>query len=261
MNSMEKRMAELLKDLRDSYGAVEVKAEFESEGARMNELMRLKDIASHCGMGIVLKIGGAEAIRDIHEARILGVSGIVAPMVESAYALQKFLEAIENHVPEEEREDIAFAINVETLQACQNFDSMLSLPAIHLLKRATVGRVDLCGSLDLKREDINSDKVFEITKSICEKARKAKLSPTLGGGIEFESASFIRRLVDKNLLDRFETRKIVFDSSKGLENVRESIRKAHVFELQWLCNKHDYYSDISLEDKKRIRMLEKRCLI
>ena len=73
MNSLEKEMVEVLTDLRDNYGAVDVKAEFESEGARLNELMRLKEIASRCGMGIVLKIGGPEAIRDIFDAMTLGV--------------------------------------------------------------------------------------------------------------------------------------------------------------------------------------------
>ncbi len=254
-------MVEVLTDLRDNYGAVDVKAEFESEGARLNELMRLKEIASRCGMGIVLKIGGPEAIRDIFDAMTLGVSGIVAPMVESAYALQKFLEAIAKHVPEDAKSDIAFAVNVETIQAYQNLDRMLALPGAHQLSRITVGRVDLCGSLDLGRQEINSEKIFEITKGICEKTRAAKLSPTIGGAITPEAIPFIRQLVDANLLDRFETRKIIFSASKGLEDAAESLRRANRFELQWLCNKHDYYHVISVEDKERIRMLEKRTML
>jgi len=34
-------------------------------------------------LGLTLKIGGSEAIRDMFEARVLGVSRIVAPMVET----------------------------------------------------------------------------------------------------------------------------------------------------------------------------------
>ena len=256
MNTLEKKMVEILTDLRDNYGVTEVKAEFESEGARLNELMRLKDIASSCGVGIVLKIGGPEAVRDIHDARLIGVSGIVAPMVESPYALQKFLEAIAKYVPEEERDDLAFAVNVETYQTYQNLDSMLAVPGVLQLKRMTVGRVDLCGSLGLNRNEINSDKIFELTKSICEKTRSAGLSPTVGGGISPEAIPFLKRLLDEKLIDRFETRKIVLDTSSC--DLGEGIRRAGRFELLWLCNKHDFYNSISVEDKARIRMLELR---
>lgn len=259
MNQKEKALVRILKDLRDNYGAVEVKAEFESEGARLNELMRLKDIASSCGMGIVLKIGGGEAIRDIHDARILGVSSIVAPMVETPYALQKFLEAVKKHVPADEQEDIAFAVNIETLTSCQNLDAMLALPGAKKLSRVTVGRVDLSGSMGLERKDINSEQIFEITKTVFDKSKKAGLSPTLGGAISVESIPFIQKLVAENLLDRFETRKVVFDSRKGLEEAREAIKKSNSFEMLWLATKHDHYNAISLEDKDRIRMIQMRC--
>ena len=58
MNAHEKKMVEILKDLRDNHGVTEVKAEFESEGTRLNELMRLKDVALTAGLNIALKIGG-----------------------------------------------------------------------------------------------------------------------------------------------------------------------------------------------------------
>lgn len=253
---MERKMVEVLTDLRQNHGVTEVKAEFESEGARLNELMRLKDIASKCGVGVILKIGGPEAIRDIYDAMLLGVSSIVAPMVETPYALQKFLEAIEKSVKPDARSEVAFAVNVETDQAYQNFDQMLALPGVSQLKRITVGRVDLCGSLGLGREAINSDKIFEITKSICEKARNAGLSPTVGGGISLEAIPFLQKLLNEKLIDRFETRKIVFDAS--VTDLAEGIRRAGRFELLWLCNKHDLYNDIAVEDKDRIRMLEMR---
>ena len=45
MNSLEYRMVELLLDLKKNYGVIDLKAEFEAEGARMNELIRLKELA------------------------------------------------------------------------------------------------------------------------------------------------------------------------------------------------------------------------
>lgn len=259
MNSLERQMVELLRDLRDNHGVTEVKAEFESEGARLNELMRLKDIASRCGVGIILKIGGPEAIRDIHDALLLGVSSIVAPMVETPYALQKFLEAAEKNIPEDE--NVQLAVNIETGEAYKNFAKMLAMPEAKRLARITVGRVDLSESLKLGREKINSIRIFTITRNICQMARNAGMSPTLGGAIDSKAISFIRSLAKENLVDRFETRKIVFETREGIKKIAEGLKKAALFELQWLCNKHDHYDRAAREDKARIRMIEKRSLL
>jgi 4-hydroxy-2-oxoheptanedioate aldolase len=40
-------------------------------------------VINAAGLGLALKIDGCKAIRDMYEARVLGVSRIVAPMVET----------------------------------------------------------------------------------------------------------------------------------------------------------------------------------
>ena len=59
---------------------------------------------------IILKIGGVEAITDIYNALALGVKGIIAPMAETAFAANKFLNAIKTFIPDDNRKDIEFAI-------------------------------------------------------------------------------------------------------------------------------------------------------
>ncbi|MBU4016329.1 citrate lyase beta subunit, partial [Patescibacteria group bacterium] len=124
MTTLELKMVELLENLRDKNGVTAVKAEFEAEASRIQEVMRLKDIAGRAGLGLVLKIGGAEAITDMFEAEHIGASVLIAPMIESPYALRKYLEAIEKYFPQELRERMHFGFNVETKMACDNFSEM-----------------------------------------------------------------------------------------------------------------------------------------
>ncbi len=91
-----------------------------------------------------------------------------------------------------------------------------------------------------------------------ETVKKRGFETAMGGGISVEAIPFIKKLIRKKLLDRFETRKIIFSSSKKLGNLEKAIKKANMFELLWLENKRRYYSEICHEDDLRIGMLKKR---
>lgn len=258
MNTLENKMVKLLLDLRKNHGVVELKAEFETEAVRMNELMRLKEVADRAGLGLVIKIGGTEAITDMYEAQHIGVTGLIAPMIESSYSITKYLEAILKHFPKDLRKEIHFGVNIETYQGYQNLEEILKVKQIKLIDTITLGRVDMTGSLGLGRNDINCDQVYEIAEKIFTQARKKGMRTTMGGGIALEAIPFIKKLVAKKLLDRFETRKIVFNVPKSFTKTEKGIVKANIFELLWLENKKNYYSEISHEDDARIGMLKTR---
>ena len=258
MNSIEYQMIEVLRELKEKFGVFEIKAEFEAEGSRIEELMRLKDVTSRVDLPIILKIGGVEAVTDIYNAITIGVKGVIAPMAETAFAVSKFLNAIETFVADDNRDDIDFAINIETITAFSNLDSMLALENIGLLHGVTVGRVDFVGSMGGDRCIVDSDKIFDYCKTIFAKSKEKGLKTGLGGAISTGSIDFIKRLQADALVDKFETRKVVFKSDSILNDPEKAILKAVEFELLWLKSKRRYYHRIKSEDEHRIEMLEKR---
>jgi len=259
MNLTETKMVELLKELGEKYSVVGVKAEFEAEGTRTEELMRLKEICLASSTSLTLKIGGCEAVRDMYDARAIGVDHLVAPMIETPFALSKYLKAIDTAFPEDEQGSVEFLINIETIGAAENFADMLKIDGIEKLNGIVVGRSDLIGSMGLDKKEINSRRVLDITKDILTKAKGAKMTAVVGGTISVSSLPFLKEL-SGGLLDRYETRKVCFSCDDALKgDPAGGLTKALAFELLWLQNKQNYYKTISEEDNKRICSLMERC--
>jgi len=257
MNILEYEMLDLLKSLKEEYGVIEIKAEYENEGSRQEELMRLKDITSKVNLPIILKIGGVEAVTDVYSAITLGVGGIVAPMAETSFAVNKFLNLIQTFVAEDNREDIEFAINLETITAFKNLDEIFSLEQINLLSSITVGRVDFTSSMEQDRSFADTDQMLEYCRTIFQVAKQNNLKCALGGAVSPNSEHFIRTLISENILNKYETRKVVY-SIDSAQTYQKGLLKGIEFELLWLKSKRRYYHRIRNEDEKRISMLEKR---
>jgi len=258
MNNLEKKMVDALQDLRENHHVTGVKAEFEAEGTRLEEALRLKEVVTRAGLDLTIKIGGCEALKDMYDARSIGASRIVAPMIETPYALKKYLQAARMVYPKEERENTSFLVNIETVDGYNNFDRMLSMQDISELDGIVLGRVDMTGSLGMSREDINSDAIFDIAHNLLVKAKKYDMECVIGGGVSQHSLPFFRKLPG-GTLNCYETRKVVFNCPGALEEkAGKGILKAVGFELMWLKNKREFYGLIFDEDKNRIDMLQGR---
>jgi methylmalonyl-CoA mutase cobalamin-binding subunit len=259
MNSYERKMIEILRAGRESNCVVATKAEFEAEGTRTDELLRLLEIANKAGVDIALKVGGCEAIRDMLESKQFGVSFIIAPMVETPYALSKFIAAKEKVYSKVEQDDVKFLFNLETITAFNNLAPMLELAAAKPGCDGVVfGRVDFSGSIGTGRQGIESEEVTTAVETAAHACRDKGLEFVVGGAVSIDALDNLKRFKAIHL-DRFETRKVVFSGS-ALEspNLARALRQAVHFELLWLLNKREYYGLMHREDQARIEMLESR---
>ena len=257
MKTREFKCVKILTDLIENDGLVGIKTSFEDEGALFEEVLRLKEICNQAKTKITLKIGGPEAIRDIKDSMVIGVKGVVAPMVESPFGLKKFIQAINNNLPKDIIQSLQLNVNLETIIAASN-PNILDIKEAEQLYGVTVGRVDLVSSMGKDRVYVDSDEVYKLAKGIFTKAKEKGLKACIGGAVSTESFNFLKKLNSEGLLDKFETRYAMFDPSITLKNLSRALSKAQMFEYEWLIAKHEHYVAYANQDLKRIQMIQER---
>lgn len=254
MNANGRKMVEILKGLRDDYGCVAVKAEFEAEGSRTDEMIMLCEVLNTVDVPLTIKIGGCEAVRDLDQCKLLGAKNIMAPMIETPFALSKFKGAAEK-VYGDEMDEIDWIINAETVTCHKNYDEILEAGK-GFLKMVGIGRVDYSASRGLTRADINDDVMLEACIDIADRSREAGLMVAFGGGVSFDAIPFIKAMASH--ADRFETRKVHFEITDDEKTLKGGIFRAMQFETLYLENKCAFYDSMANEDRVRLKMMHER---
>lgn len=261
MNNLLNDLEEKLSVLKNTNKLYAIKAEFEAEGTRIDELAVLSQLCSKYSIPLTLKIGGPIAKRDIYEAFQLGASNILVPMVESEFAVKECVETFKKLTP-------AFSglkflpsllLNIETKLAFKNIQEIVN--EIHHrnlpIKTFVIGRTDLSDSYGIK--DVNSKEILEISKKVIQCIENKNIDVTIGGNLKADSFKFFDSLYSHKL-NKFESRKCTFIANERLSNKKftDLLEKGLEFELSWLNYKQKLYFNRSREENLRINIINER---
>lgn len=228
-----------------------IKQSFEDEGVILDDINTIRTITKFNNLKLSVKIGGCEAKSDIRQCKYIGVDGIVAPMVETEFALQKFIESV-SHIS-----DIKFYVNIESKTAYENIDKILDSPSAKMLSGIVVGRSDFVKSYGHDKSFVNSDFIFEKTYQIMKKAKSYGLETLMGGNLSPKSVEFISKLKSENLIDYIETRNVIIKVD-DISEIENDIQSAIEFETIWLDYKSKKYKEISDSYYSRSQTLKER---
>ena len=252
MSNLELKIKNILADLKTNHNVVGLKSEFEAEGASCEETKYLADMAKSAGLNFTVKIGGCGAVNDIRISKSLDTDTLVAPMIESSFAVQKFVESVDSVF--ESSKQPKLLINIETVSGMNCFDEIIESSYYDRISGIVFGRSDMVKSLGKSCDATESSEILELAKSLSEKVLKSGKIFIVGGGISPKSYDFLKSLEISN----FETRKIIFDRCELDKDCQSGILKALEFEIIWYRLKQELYGNISKSDIVRLDILQRR---
>ena len=239
--------------LKEKHGVVGIKQSFEDEGAILSDVVTMRRVTSYCDLSMFVKIGGCEAVTDINNCVSIGINSIIAPMVETPFALRKFHDSIKNI----DYANFFFVCESET--AFKNLENMLSSEWAKKLSGVIVGRSDLTKSFGLEKESVDSDFINEKVETVLSIAKKHGYKTTMGGNISTKSVGFVKKMYENNLLDKVETRNVVIAlDNEIVSNLDDSISAALKYEIDWLNFKANNYINIGAAYSDRAEVLKGR---
>lgn len=233
-------LVDQLRALNVKYNVVGVKQSFEDEGVLVSDVITMRRLTDIAGMQLSIKIGGCEALSDIHNCVRIGSDKIVAPMIETEFALQKFIESVADI------KNIKFYINIESRMAIEQLDKILESPSSKLLSGIVIGRSDLTKSYGLSKSNTDSKEIYNIIYQALQKIKSYNITTLMGGNLSLKSIEFIQLLHSQQLLDYIETRNLILKlTNDNVHILDNAVEELLIFESNWLKYKSEYYNKLA----------------
>ena len=187
---------------------VSLKGEFEAEGLSRDAVAAEAAFGARNGLPYLVKIGGCEAKSDVRFLAQIGVRSVVAPMIESPFAMRKYMEML----PEAAFDHVG--VTIETIDAVRRIDEILD--AGTKLTEVTVGRTDLTASFG--GTGVDCDETVAMVKTVARAAAQRGMNTTMGGAINVGTITLLQRDAElRQQIGAVETRKCVMPVDRFLE--------------------------------------------
>lgn len=247
------QLIDLLLKLKENHFCAGLKTGTEIEDMDDAEIIFMKEAAHAAGLKLAVKTGGPEARRDMRMCISNAVDTILAPMIETTYALENFIKSA-SEIQQSLRQKAELAINLESRTAVTNLDDMIRSSAFQQLSQVTIGRGDLSGSLHL---NVNDSEVTRLTSTAIRKISSTGRKTSVGGGWSLNN---IRTVSDFNS-DYINTRHTVLANTEQMKkNAAFSLYKVLEFEKALYTELSDVFSERRDFYFARIEVLKKRML-
>jgi len=223
------RLREMLRELRDLHGSCGLKVSTEDRG---NSWPFIDFVQKNFGglLPLSVKIGGPEAKNDMKAFRRTGAAGVIAPMIESPFGVNKFVSALEGFVGRDEMGSISVSVNIESVYAYRRMDDILMAPGMEQIDQIVVGATDLARSVSRPVHDPDVQRmVMEMTK----KSREAGKHVRIGGVMKMapDREETLRKLLQRAEPDQINTGNVCF-SVGDIPDLNEAHTKASRFERE-----------------------------
>ncbi len=245
-----KKLINQLKTLKQNYGVVGIKQSFQDQGVDLKDVITMRRITQLCEIPMYVKIGGCQAKTDIKNCYKLGIQNVIAPMIQSKFALSKYLQTMKNYQ------------QMNTYFVCQTSTAVSNIGKILLtyaskLTGVIVGRSDLTKSFDRQKKQTQSKFIQNKVIDVLSQCKKYNLLTTMGGNISVSSVQNINQLHRQGLLDNIQTRNVVL-SLNNIHNLNSSLKMVLSFQQQWIKYKLRILQQKSWDYKCRLDILGKR---
>jgi hypothetical protein len=222
-----KELRETLENLKEK-GCIGVKMSTEDSGLSLNFIDFVNNRVLDGVVPLNMKIGGPDAQNDIIEALRIGVSGIIAPMVESPFGIHKFVTAMRKYAGEEAMRHLLVSVNLESVTAYRQIDDILRAPEIEAIDQIVIGSSDLARSVAKPKDDPT---FVAMVTEMAQKAKKTGKIVRIGGMMSLlrNNQAILKQLLEETNANKVNTSNICF-SVKRTQDLHAAYVMAQHFE-------------------------------
>ena len=209
-------LKERFKELFNDYGLLALKFGTEYEEMDFNQMQYIMDLIPF-NIDVYVKIGGVDARNDINNLLKLGIKNYIAPMVESPYALKNFITTL-RELSGDYYAILKKGINIESIYAYYNFESIIGSPYFSELDQVTLARSDFSRSIDHSPDD---EEIYQYMINMRFNPGLKNKTIIVGGTITPKNSFDIAKRIKP---DRIDTRMFIIDATNPFLVV-DSVKK------------------------------------